>query len=125
MKTVFAFAALVASVAFASEPVVCTLTTSTGAAASTAACTTGSATWIKGSVVLLQCTSDVYVSSTTPSGTTTVNPATSSMELLDFSTSKDKVLIPLNPQDLHISVLAASSAGTCKFMTSLRKRPSL
>lgn len=115
-------AALVSAQAFASDPVVCTLTTATGAAASTASCTTGSATWTKGGNVLMQCTTDVYISSTTPSGSTTVTAATSSSEFVDFTNAKDKVAIPLNNNDFHISVLAVSSAGTCKFMTTARKK---
>ena len=116
-------ATLIALPASAAEKVVCTLTTGTGAAVSTASCTTGSATWLQGSYVLMQCTTDVYVSSTTPTGTTTVTPATSSMELVDFTNNKDKVGIPLGTNELHISVLAVSSAGTCKFMPTNRKNP--
>lgn len=115
--------ALLALPAFASEPVVCTLTTATGAAASTASCTSGSATWTTGSQVLMQCTTDVYMSSTTSTYGGTVTAATSSMELVDFTNNKDKVMILLNKNDLHISVLAATSAGTCKFMITQRKKP--
>ena len=113
--------ALLAFPSFASEAVVCTLTTATGAAASTASCTTGSATWTKGSQVLMQCTTDVYVSSTTVNGTVTA--ATSSSEVVDFTNNKDKVLVLLDKDDLHISVLATTSAGTCKFMLTKRKKP--
>lgn len=109
--------------AFAAETVVCTLTTATGAAASTASCTVGSATWIKGAYVLMQCTTDVYVSSTTATGTVVVTPATSSMELVDFTNNKDKVGIPLGTSEQHISVLAATAAGSCKFMLTNRKNP--
>jgi hypothetical protein len=45
------------------------------------------------------------------------------MEKVDFTNNLDKVAIPLNPNDKNISVLAVSSAGTCKFMTTLRKKP--
>lgn len=107
----------------ASEAVVCTLTTATGAAASTASCTTGSATWTQGSQVLMQCTTDVYVSSTTTLNGGAVTAATSSAELVDFTNNKDKVLVLLDKNDLHISVLAVTTAGTCKFMKTQRKKP--
>lgn len=118
-----ALAALIAAPAFAGDQVVCTLTTATGAAASTAACTSGSATWNAGGTVLMQCTTDVYVSSTTSRFGGTVTAATSSMELVDFTNNKDKVMILLNNNDKHISVLAVTAAGTCKFMTTTRKKP--
>lgn len=118
-----ALAAILATPAFASEAVVCTLTTATGAAASTASCTTGSATWTQGSVVLMQCTTDVYISSTTSVYGGTVTAATSSAELVDFTNNKDKVMILLDKNDFHISVLAATSAGSCKFMKTQRKKP--
>lgn len=122
-KLLILISLLCASAAFASEPVVCTLTTGTGAAVTTAACTTGSATWARGSAVLMQCTTDVYVSSTTTVFGGTVTAATSSMELVDFTANKDKVMIILDKNDLHISVLAATAAGSCKFMVTQRKKP--
>ena len=123
MKNLMLAVALLSLPALAAETVVCTLTTATGSAASTASCTTGSATWLQGSYVLMQCTTDVYVSSSTATGTTTVTPATSSMELADFTGNKDKVGIPLGTSEKHISVLAATAAGTCKFMLTNRKNP--
>lgn len=123
MKTLFLAVVLLAFPALAADTVVCTLTTSTGAAASTAACTSGSATWLKNAYVLMQCTTDVYVSSTTPSGSAVVTPATSSSELADFTNNKDKVGIPLGTNEQHISVLAATANGTCKFMITNRKNP--
>lgn len=118
-----AAALLLALPVTASEKVDCTLTTGTGAAVSTASCTTGSATWTQGSQVLMQCTTDVYVSSTTTLNGGTVTAATSSMEMVDFTNNKDKVLILLDKNDLHVSVLAVTSAGTCKFMKTQRKKP--
>ena len=123
MIVTLALFAVFAGPALASEPVVCTLTTATGAAASTASCTTGSATWTAGSQVLMQCTTDVYVSSTTSVFGGTVTAATSSMEMVDFTNNKDKVMILLDKNDLHVSVLAVSTAGTCKFMKTPRKKP--
>jgi hypothetical protein len=123
MKALVLAALILPSLALASEQVVCTLTTGTGAATTTAACTTGSATWTAGSQVLMQCTTDVYLSSTTTAFGGTVTAATSSMELVDFTSNKDKVFIILNKNDLHISVLAATSAGSCKFMVTQRKKP--
>jgi hypothetical protein len=116
-------AALLSTAALASEPVVCTLTTATGAAATTASCTTGSATWTRGSQVLMQCTTDVYVSSTTSAFGGTVSAAVSTSELVDFTNNKDKVMLILDKNDLHISVLAATAAGSCKFMVTPRKKP--
>ena len=116
--------AVYALTAEASEPVVCTLTTGTGAATSTTGgCTSGSVTWTRGSAVLVQCTTDTYISSSTTVFGGTVTAATSSMELLDFTNNKDKVMVSLDKNDLHISVLAATSAGTCKFMVTQRKKP--
>lgn len=123
MIVTLALFAVFAGPALASESVVCTLTTATGAAASTASCTTGSATWTAGSQVLMQCTTDVYVSSTTSVFGGTVTAATSSMEMVDFTNNKDKVMILLDKNDLHVSVLAVSTAGTCKFMKTPRKKP--
>jgi len=123
MIVTLALFAVFAGPALASESVVCTLTTGTGAAASTASCTTGSATWTAGSQVLMQCTTDVYVSSTTSVFGGTVTAATSSMEMVDFTNNKDKVMILLDKNDLHVSVLAVSTAGTCKFMKTPRKKP--
>ena len=123
MKKILVTFVLLALPAFAAEPVVCTLTTATGAAANTVTCTTGSALWAKGGSVLMQCTSDVYVSSTTPAGSQVPTPATSSMEVVGFSATTDKVAIWLNPGDHDISVLAVTTAGTCKFMTTNRRRP--
>lgn len=122
MKRLFTLVVLFSVTSFAAEPVVCTLTTSTGSAASTAACTTGSNSWARGGAVLMQCTTDVYVSSTS-TASSTVTPATSSSELVGFSANTDKVAIWLNPGDKDISVLAVTAAGTCKFMTTTRKRP--
>lgn len=123
MIVTLALFAVFAGPALASESVVCTLTTATGAAASTASCTTGSATWTAGSQVLMQCTTDVYVSSTTSVFGGTVTAATSSMEMVDFTNNKDKVMILLDKNDLHVSVLAVTTAGTCKFMKTPRKKP--
>lgn len=114
---------VIAGDALASETVDCTLTTATGAAASTAACTSGSATWGRNTQVLMQCTTDVYVSSTTTQFGGTVTAATSSMELVDFTNNKDKVMVLLDKNDLHVSVLAVTTAGTCKFMKTPRKKP--
>lgn len=115
---------LISLSAHASEPVVCTLTTGTGAATTTAACTTGSATWTVGSQVLMQCTTDVHVSSTTTLfGGTVTAAAVATSEFVDFTNNKDKVFIILNKNDLHISVIAATAAGSCKFMTTQRKKP--
>lgn len=117
-------AALIAAPSFAGEKVVATLTTATGSAASTVSLTTGSADWIQGGVVLLQCTTDTYVSWDTPSGSTTVTAATSSSQLIAFSSNSDPFILYLGVNDKHISVLAATAAGTCKFIKSpFRRKP--
>lgn len=117
-------AALVATSSFAGEKVVATLTTATGSAASSASPTTGTADWAQGGVVLLQCTTDVFVSWDTPAGSTTVSAATSSSQLIAFSSNSDPYIIYLGNNDKHVSVLAATAAGTCKFIKSpFRRKP--
>jgi hypothetical protein len=124
MKHVLLFAVLLSTSAFAGEKVVATLTTATGAPASTATPTTGTASWAQGGVVLLQCTTDTFVSWDTPAGSTTVTPATNAMQLIAFSSNSDPYIIYLGNNDKHISVLAATAAGTCKFILSpFRRKP--
>lgn len=124
MKHILLLAALLSTSAFAGEKVVATLTTATGAAAVTTALTTGTADWAQGGVVLLQCTTDTYVSWDTPNNSTTVSAATSSSQLIAFSSNSDPFILYLGNNDKHISVLAATAAGTCKFIKSpFRRKP--
>lgn len=124
----FAAIGLVAALAVpvhAAETVDCALTTSTGGAVSTTGgCTSGTVTWQKGDYLLMQCTTDVYVSSTTTTNGGTVTAATTGAEFYDFTNNKDKVGIPLDQNDRHVSVLAATANGSCKFMKTKRKKPS-
>lgn len=106
-----------AATAFAADPVVCAVTTATGAAASTSSPTTGTCSWSPGSVILMQCTTDTYID-TAPGGT-----ASSADQRVDFTSNSDPYIIYLNNADQHVSVLAVTSAGSCKFMKTQRARP--
>lgn len=124
MKHLILMAALISTSALAGEKVVATLTIGTGAAASSAALTTGTADWVQGGVVLVQCDQDVYISWDTATGTRTVTAATSSMQRINFSSNNDPYIIYLGVNDKDISVLAVSAAGTCKFIkTPFRRKP--
>lgn len=112
---------LVALTTFAAEPVVCTLTTATGSSAITSSPTTGTCSWGKGATVKVKCTTDTYIDSTTVGST--APSATSADEAVDFSSNKDPILIYLDGNDQHIAVRAVSSAGTCTFMTTKRRKP--
>lgn len=108
----------------AAEPVVCSITTS-GTSANTSSCTSGSATWEMGATVLVACDQSVYIDSTNP---TPRNPAgtptaSSADQLIDFASNKDPYIVYLNPGDKHIAVIQVTTAGTCKFMTTLRPKP--
>lgn len=110
--------------AWAAEPVVCTLTTATGSSAITSSPSTGTCTWGKGAVVLMVCTTDTYVDSTTVTSGTVAQPnATSADQLIDFTNNKDPYPIYLDARDQHIAVRAVTTAGTCSFMTTQRKKP--
>ena len=124
MKHLILLAALISTSALAGEKVVATLTIGTGAATSSAALTTGTADWSKGGIVLLQCDQDVYISWDTVVCTTTVTVATSAMQRINFSSNNDPYIIYLGVNDKDVSVLAVSSAGTCKFIkTPFRRKP--
>lgn len=119
-----------ALVAWAAEPVVCAVTTSTSTAATTALPASGACTWAKGATVLMQCTTDVYVDSAavldvlpTADGGTTGGVATSADQRVDFTSNSDPYPIYLDQGDRHVSLLAVSSAGSCKFMTTKRPKP--
>lgn len=108
----------------AAEPVVCSITTS-GTSANTSSCTSGSATWLNGATVLVACDQSVYIDSTNPSpGNPNGTPTASSTDqLIDFASNKDPYIVYLNPGDKHIAVIQVTTAGTCKFMTTLRPKP--
>ena len=120
----------------AADSVVCAVTTSTSAAATTALPATGTCSWVKGSVILMQCTTDVYIDtglvrdvinpdagSSNPDGGTTGGVATSADQRVDFTANTDPYPIYLGDGDHHVSVLAVTSAGSCKFMKTQRRRP--
>ena len=125
--------AVYALTAEAADPVVCAVTTSTSTAATTAlpAAGPGACNWTKGSVILMQCTTDVYIDSTSlvdvaaplDGGVIGTAVATSADQRVDFSSNSDPFPIYLGVNDQHVSVLAVSSAGSCKFMKTQRRRP--
>ena len=124
--TLALFVALVsmwATYALAAEPVVCSVSIGTGAATITSSPTSGTCTWASGSTVLMACDQLVYVNSTSPTKTGVPTTATSADQLLDFASNKDPYPIYLDAYDKHISMLAATTAGTCKFMTTKRRKP--
>ncbi len=113
----------------AADNVTCAVTTSTSTAATTALSASGTCDWSPGSVVLMQCTTDVYIDTNQVRGVfpadggTTGGVATSADQRVDFSSNSDPYIIYLNNNDHHVSILAVSSAGSCKFMKTQRARP--
>lgn len=121
------------SVAWASEPTVCSFGVGTTTAVNThAQClgqlsdggsdqcngdggTPGQCNWGFGATVLVQCDQDVYLNDT-DGGT-----ASAQSTRIDFSVNSIPEQRDLDPKDRGISVLAVSTQGTCKFMTT--KRP--
>ena len=124
-------------VAWASEPVVCAYGVGTSTAIHThkAACDPGdggsnyvcvpdaggTCTWNKGSTVMLQCDQDVYVDSTTANNT--AGTATSFDQRINFSANSDPYPLYLDAPDQNISILAATTAGSCRVMTTKRPKP--
>ena len=131
------FLAAFALSAWAAEPVVCAVTTSTSTAANTMLPTTGTCSWGRGANVLMQCTTDTYVNSQAHlpvgnvqadggwyyDGGVTGSAVTSADQRVDFTVNTDPYPVYLDPGDQHISVLAVTSAGSCKFMTTKRPKP--
>lgn len=112
---------IVPASAQAADLVVCSVNTATGAASSTASPTTGTCSWPTGSVILMQCTTDVYIDTSTINN---VAPTASNADaFVDWTNNKDWWPIYLGNNDKVVSLLAVSAAGTCKFMTTQRKRP--
>lgn len=130
---VLGFVLGLAGAALAADPVVCTVATSTSTAATTALPSSGAGAcnWGKGAVILMQCTTDVYVDTTNlvdvpaplDGGVVGSAVATSADQRVDFSSNTDPYPIYLGNNDQHVSLLAVSSAGSCKFMKTQRKRP--
>ena len=110
-----------ASEALAADPVVCSVNTATGAPSSTAAPTSGTCSWQQGQTLLMKCTTDTYVDSSTVNGVLPV--ATSADDLVDFTNNKDAFPLYLVNSDRVVSLLAATAPGNCKFQTTLRKKP--
>lgn len=104
----------------AAEPVVCTITTD-ATSKTTASPTTGTCSWVAGSTVLVTCTADIYICSTTTGGVAPT--ASSSCQPLVFSTNQDPVPVYLEPRDKVIAVTQVTAAGTCKFMKVSTRRP--
>lgn len=123
-RFLFLLAAVLTSlVVWAAEPVVCTVDTATGSSASTASPTTGTCSWGKGAVVLIQCSTDTYVDSTTITSPYTVPSATSADQAVDFTNNKDPYPLYLGQYEQIVAVRAVSTAGSCKFMTTQRRKP--
>ena len=127
-----------ALVAWAAEPVVCAVTTSTSTASSTILSSDGgTCVWGQGSTVLMQCTTDVYVNSQAHlpvgnvqsdgswyyDGGITGTAASALDQRVDFTSNSDPYPVYLDQGDRHVSLLAVSSAGSCKFMTTKRPKP--
>lgn len=127
-----------ALVAWAAEPVVCAVSTSTSTASSTILSTDGgTCAWAQGATVLMQCTGDVYVNSTAHlpmgnmlsdgtwyyDGGITGTVASALDQRVDFSSNSDPYPIYLDNGDRHVSLLAVTSANVCKFMTTKRPKP--
>lgn len=112
---------LLAPVVHAADPVVCSVNTATGAASSTASPTTGTCSWAAGSVILMQCTTDVYFDSSTVNNVAPT--ATNADAFVDWTNNKDWWPVYLDSNDKVISLLAVTTAGSCKFMTTKRRRP--
>lgn len=104
----------------AAEPVVCSITTD-GTSKTTASPTSGTCSWQKGSTVLVTCTADIYLDSTTVG--ITPPTASSADQPIIFSSNQDPVPIYLEPRDQVIAVTQITAAGTCKFMTVSTRRP--
>lgn len=130
MKTRFNFTTIVLLTMFAffgapppaeaSELVVCAITTD-GTSKTTASPTTGTCSWQKGATVLMTCTADVYMDSSTVAN---VAPTASSADQpIVFSTNQDPYKIYLDSNDQVIAVTQVTAAGSCKFMKIATRRP--
>lgn len=109
--------------AWASEPVVCTITTS-GTSANTSSPTSGTCTWDYGATVLVACDQDIYIDSTATGKKGAPAPTASSADqYIGFVANRDPYPVYLNDNDKHIAVIQVTTAGTCKFMTTLRPKP--
>lgn len=127
MKNTLLLAALLASGAsLAADPKqVCSLSVTTGSAASTASPTSGTCSWPRGAaVVLMWCSVDVVYEAnwSLSTGAVTVASATQGVHV-SFSSGQDLVPIYLNSNDKDISVIAATASGTCYFYLTQRRRP--
>lgn len=107
-------AGVVATFAFASEQVLCTLSVTTTAAA-TSSPTSGTCSWAKGAVVAMQCPNVVVHYDARPGGT-----ATTSDILVDFTANPDPYLIDLRSDESVISVRTATGSGTCVFASTVK-----
>lgn len=126
---------MLAALTLAAEKAVCRVTYTTAAAGVTSSPLgvnpDGGATdagvafpcsWPAGGNVLVQCSSDVYVSYTLDGGAPVT--ATSNDNTFQFSSNLDPIPVCLQNSEQHISVLGVTAAGTCKFSpTTLRRCP--
>jgi len=123
LYVVAVLAASVGGYAFSAEPVVCAITTATGSSAVTSSPTTGTCSWGKGATVLVQCTTDTYIDSTSTSTGSVPPSAATTDQAVDFTNNKDPYIIYLGADDKVIAVRAVTTAGSCNFMPSLRRKP--
>lgn len=134
---IFTFAAICivsTRYSFASEPVVCQIKTIVGTSLDTSqpdggvqdvrsldGGTSGLCLWQAGATILMHCTNDVYMDSTTDAGKLPV--ASPIDQRIDYVVNRDPYIVYLGNQDKVIAVVAVEDAGVCSFMPSLRKKP--
>lgn len=120
MKALALAVALLATSALAGDTVVCSVSFTNLVAGTTAAPASGSCSWARASMVLMQCDQDVYFSSNTSTAGGTVTVATAAMQRVNFLSGNNfdpyKVYLSLNDQ--QVSVLGVTGTGTCKFIIS-------
>lgn len=118
MNRLMLLVALLALPAFAADKQVCTLSVTTGSAASTSTPTSGTCSWTKGQVILMQCTVDVIIDANL-----NATASATSGSRVAFSSGQDAYPIYLGTNDKDVSVIAQSASGTCYFFTTQRRRP--
>lgn len=118
------FVALLAfsSLAFAGEDRVCSVTFTSGTAGNTSAPSSGTCSWQKGAVLVVQCDVNVYWTTTFSGSAAPV--ATATDFAINFLSNSDPYLVYLDASRQHISFLGVTSSGTCKIGPStVRKKP--
>lgn len=93
----------------------CSVTFTAGAAGTTASPSAGTCSWTKGSTVIMQCDQDVYFNTQTT--------ATNVDFQVKFTSNADPYIVYLGAGKTNISVLGVTASGTCKFSSSMRRKP--